>query len=819
MLEFPVKEIEAKWLKYWNDKGLFRTAQKPAKKFYNLTMFAYPSGDLHMGHCRNYVIGDVLFRFLKRRGFNVLHPFGWDAFGLPAENAAIARGIHPYQWTMDNINTSRDTIRKVGIGYDWEREVNTCDPDYYRWTQWMFLLMHKRGLAYRQEGYVNWCPGCQTVLANEQVVDGACERCEAPVQKRQLDQWYFRITAYAERLLKGLEQLTGWPENVRAMQRNWIGRSEGCRIEFPVEGTSTKIKVFTTRPDTIYGVTFMSVAPESLLVGELIKEMKSADAVRQYVDRAVRTPEMVRSSAERDKDGVFTGRYAVNPLSGDRVPIFVADYVLAGYGTGIVMGVPAHDQRDFEFAKKYNLPIKAVISPSGAALEGPKMKQAYVDAGTMVNSGPFNGLDSVQGIEKVARYLKEKGLGGPAVSYRLRDWLISRQRYWGAPIPIVYCNKCGVVPVPEEQLPVLLPKDVKDYLPKGQSPLAAVPEFVRTRCPACGGEARRETDTMDTFICSSWYFLRYLDPSNQKEFCRREYADGWLPIDQYIGGITHATGHLIYFRFFTKVLHDAGLVSADEPARGLFTQGMVLKGGTVMHKSKGNVVALGPFVDEYGSDTARITVLFAAPPEKAMDWSDEGVPGAQRFLNRVYRLVTDNAEAIRSSAVAPESVPSGDDRTLYVKINQTIKKVTEDIEAFKFNTALAALMELLNEINKAAPRKGPVFLHGVRCLVQLLSPLAPFLADEAWSKVGGKGSLLEQPWIGYDAKSLALDTQTVVVQINGRVRSKLEVPATITEADIKNLALRDEKVQAYTKGKTIKKIVYVPTRLLSIATD
>ncbi len=819
MLDFPAKDIENKWLEYWEEKGLFRTNDPPGKKFYNLMMFIYPSGDLHMGHCRNYVIGDVLFRFLKRRGFDVLHPFGWDAFGLPAENAAIERGVHPYRWTMENINTSRATIRKVGIGYDWAREVVTCEPDYYRWTQWMFLLMYRKGLAYRQEGYVNWCPGCQTVLANEQVVEGACERCDAPIEKRQLAQWYLRITAYAERLLDGLDRLDLWPDNVRTMQRNWIGRSEGCDIEFSVEGMDRKIKVFTTRPDTIYGVTFISIAPENLLVEELIRGQPAGAEVRAYVDRAIRTPEMVRSAAERPKDGIFTGRHAVNPLSGEKVPIFVADYVLAGYGSGIVMGVPAHDQRDFEFAKKYGLPIKVVINPPGGRLDPKTMSEAYVDQGTMTNSGPFDGLDSPPGIARVTQHLQETGRGGPTITYRLRDWLISRQRYWGAPIPMVYCKTCGVVPVPEEQLPVLLPPDVKDYLPKGQSPLAAVPGFVETRCPACGGEGRRETDTMDTFICSSWYFLRYLDPTNRKEFCRKEHADHWLPIDQYIGGITHATGHLIYFRFFTKVLFDAGFVGVDEPAQRLFTQGMVLKGGTAMSKSKGNIVALGPFVDEHGSDTARITILFAAPPEKSMEWSDEGVAGAQRFLNRVYRLVIDHTDALRTADASTAAVLSAGDRALYVKINQTIRKVTEDIQAFKFNTALAALMELLNELYKAAQRESPVFIHGTRCLVQLLSPLAPFLADEAWSKIGGPGSLLEQPWPGYDEQALTHDMQTVVVQINGRIRSKLEVPATVTEADIRELALHDEIVILYTKGKTIKKIVYVPTRLLSIATD
>ncbi len=819
MPEYPIKEIESKWLRYWDEKGLFKTPSKPAKKFYNLMMFLYPSGDLHMGHCRNYVIGDTLFRFMKRRGYDVLHPFGFDAFGLPAENAAIEHDIHPYQWTMDNINTSRATIKKVGIGYDWDREVITCEPDYYRWTQWMFLLMYKRGLAYRQEAYVNWCTGCLTVLANEQVKEGTCERCDSPVEKKQLAQWYFKITAYADRLLEGLERLKKWPVNVKTMQRNWIGRSEGCMIDFPIAGLDTKIKVFTTRPDTIYGVTFMSVAPENLLINELVKGEKESAQVKEYVTQALKISELIRSSTEREKAGVFTGKYAINPINGEKIPIFVADYVLAGYGTGAVMGVPAHDQRDFEFAKKYNIPIKIVINPPDKKLEAAMTKEAYVDPGIMVNSGQFNGLDSNEGIKRVSEYLKEQGWGGPSISYRLRDWLISRQRYWGAPIPIIYCAKCGITPVPDDELPVRLPPDVKDFLPKGQSPLAAVEKFVKTKCPKCRQDARRETDTMDTFICSSWYFLRYLDPKNGKEFCSRESAQEWLPIDQYIGGIEHATGHLIYFRFFTKVLFDAGYLSVDEPADALFTQGMVLKGGVAMSKSKNNVVPLGSFIDEHGSDSARIAVLFAAPPEKDMEWSEEGVIGAKRFLNRVYRIVCDNESAIKGLKFTYSSLNNKEGIALYVRLNQTIKKVTEDIESFKFNTALAALMEFLNDIYKFPTKPDEIFLYALKCFIHLLSPLTPFVADELWSRIGGRGSLLEEPWIEFDSKYLSFDTQTVVIQIDGRVRSKLIVPSTISEVEVKELALRDERVINYTKNKNIKKIIYIPIRLISIATD
>ncbi|MEO0225885.1 MAG: leucine--tRNA ligase [candidate division WOR-3 bacterium] len=819
MLDYNVKEIENKWLKYWEEHNLFKTPDPPKKKFYNLMMFPYPSGDLHMGHCRNYTIGDVLFRFMKRKGYDVLHPIGWDAFGLPAENAAIDRHIHPYQWTIENINISRATIKRLGIGYDWEREVITCEPDYYRWTQWMFLLMYQRGLAYRQEGYVNWCPGCQTVLANEQVQEGSCYRCSSSVEKRRMTQWYFKITAYADRLLKDIEKLRNWPESVKIMQSNWIGRSEGCIIDFPVDGLDIKLRVFTTRPDTIYGVTFMSIAPENLIINKLIEGSPGISSVREYIEKAIKTSEIIRGATEREKDGVFTGRYAINPLSGEKIPIFVADYVLAGYGSGVVMGVPAHDQRDFEFAKKYNLPIKIVIQPPDGRIDVERMDRAFIDPGIMVNSDIFNGLNSIDGIIKVAQHLENKGVGGPSVSYRLRDWLISRQRYWGAPIPMIYCERCGIIPVSVDKLPVLLPKDVKDFMPRGQSPLATVKEFLYTECPQCRGGARRETDTMDTFVCSSWYFLRYLDPRNSREFCRRDYATNWLPIDKYIGGIEHATGHLIYFRFFTKVLYDAGYLPVDEPVDCLFTQGMVLKGGVAMSKSKGNTVPLGPFVEINGSDTSRIAILFAAPPEKDMEWSEEGVTGAQRFLNRVYRIVNDNSESIRNLKFERKSLSNQDEIALYIKLNQTIKKVTEDIESLKFNTALAALMELLNEANKFSEKKPLVFFHTLKSFIHLLSPLTPFIADELWSRVGGKGSLLEEPWPEYDRDYLIGDIQTIVIQVNGRVRSKLEVPVNITEDEIKTRALQDAKILKYIQGKNLKKLIYIPNKLLSIVTE
>ncbi|KPL14135.1 leucine--tRNA ligase, partial [candidate division WOR_3 bacterium SM1_77] len=615
-MQFDHTKIEKKWQDYWVKKGLFRTADSPRKKFYNLVMFAYPSGDIHMGHCKNYVIGDVFARYMMRKGFDILHPFGWDAFGLPAENQAIKLGVHPEQWTLDNIKVSDESLKLLGISYDWDREIITCLPEYYKWTQWMFLLLYKRGMAYKKEAYVNWCPGCQTVLANEQVIEGRCYRsnCQSTIEKRKLNQWFFKITQYAEQLLGGLDKLTGWPDNVKAMQRNWIGKSDGCDIIFGVADKNLSFKVFTTRPDTIYGVTFMSIAPEHPAVEDLVKGTDRESEVRHYIQEATKKTE--RERIEKEKGGVATGRYALNPISGEKVPIFVADYVLLGYGSGVVMGVPAHDARDFQFAKKYGLPIRVVINPLDGELSAQTMTEAYEGHGTMVDSGDFTGLDSEAGIKSITHFLLKKELGGPSVNYRLKDWLISRQRYWGAPIPIIHCERCGMVPVPEEDLPVLLPKEITDFVPKGKSPLAAVDEFINTSCPTCGEKAKRDPDTMDTFVCSSWYFLRYLDPRNNQEFCAKKYADRWLPIDQYIGGGSeHATGHLIYFRFLTKVLHDSGNISIDEPANSLFNLGMVLKDGEVMSKSKGNAIPVGQFVSKHGADVARLTILFAAPPD------------------------------------------------------------------------------------------------------------------------------------------------------------------------------------------------------------
>ena len=803
--------VEKKWQNYWQKKKVFATNENPQKKFYNLEMFAYPSGDIHMGHCKNYVIGDVYARFKMRRGYDVLHPFGWDAFGLPAENRAIEAGIHPEKSTMDNIRISDESLKSLGISYDWNREIISCLPDYYKWTQWMFLLLYKRGLAYKKEAYVNWCPGCQTVLANEQVIDDKCYRCEATIEKRKLKQWFLKITEYAERLLEGLDRLKGWQENVKIIQRNWIGKSEGCDILFKVMEKDITFRVFTTRPDTIYGVTFMSIGPEHPMIEDLIAGNSNESAVRTYMKDATKRTEIER--IEKEKDGVFTGCHIINPVNGEQIPIFVADYVLLEYGSGVVMGVPAHDERDFQFAKKYDLPIRIVINPSESELELSSMTHAYEEPGIMVNSEQFSGMESNKGIAAVTNFLAEKKLGGPSVNYRLKDWLISRQRYWGAPIPIIHCDKCGVVPVPENELPVLLPKEIDNYLPKGKSPLEAVDSFINIKCPTCGSAAKRDPDTMDTFVCSSWYFLRYLDSKNDKEFCSKKNADTWLPIDQYIGGTSeHATGHLIYFRFFTKVLYDAGYISVDEPATNLFNLGMIMKDGKKMSSSKGNAVPVGQFVQKYGADVARLTIVFAAPPEREMEWSNEGVIGAERFINRIHRLVTENKLSVIRNK--PTSF-SKDEENLFIKINQTIAKVTNDLESFKFNTAIAALWELLNELY-SCNKRSTVFGYGIYAFIHLLSPFAPHFADELWSTIEGKDSLEEQEWIGYDKNYLNNTVTTVVIQINGKVRSHIEIEGGATEDSVKELAFKDEKIQRHLQDKKVKKIIYVPGKILNI---
>ncbi|HHW43902.1 MAG TPA: leucine--tRNA ligase [Desulfotomaculum sp.] len=821
---YDFKEIEEKWQRRWEREKLYKVPDfSDRPKYYCLEMFPYPSGKLHMGHVRNYSIGDVVARFKTMQGYNVLHPMGWDAFGLPAENAAIKHGnIHPADWTMENISTMRAQLKQLGISYDWDREVATCHPGYYKWTQWLFLQLYHKGLAFKKHAAVNWCPSCATVLANEQVVgDGVCERCKTPVEKRELEQWFFKITAYAGRLLEDLQLLSGWPEKVKIMQEHWIGRSEGAEIRFKVDGLDEEIAVFTTRPDTVFGVTYMVLAPEHPLVERLIKGRPQAEEVRAFVRRVRNLSEIARTATDAEKEGLFTGAYCINPLNGERVPILVANYVLLEYGTGAVMGVPAHDQRDFEFARKYNLPIRVVIQPPGQALDPETMTEAYAGDGVMVNSGQFDGLPKQEGIRAVIAYLEKTGLGRGQVNYRLRDWLISRQRYWGAPIPIIYCDRCGVVPVPEEDLPVLLPRDVA-FKPTGQSPLADSPAFVHTTCPRCGGPARRETDTMDTFICSSWYYYRYTSPRDEGAPWDRRKVEHWLPVDQYIGGVEHAILHLLYSRFFTKVLYDLGLVSNVEPFTNLLTQGMVLKDGAKMSKSRGNVVSPEDIVATYGADTARLFILFAAPPERDLEWSDQGVEGCYRFLNRVWRLVASVAGELKGAPSRPAGKVVGVNREMRRLTHLTIKKVTEDIgNRFNFNTAVSAIMELVNGLYQykelpATDREPAVLREAVEHLLILLAPFAPHITEELWEVTGHRESIHKQPWPEYDPEAIVEEEITIVVQINGRVRERVVVPADITPARMQEVVLAQPRVQKLVEGKKIVKTIPVPGKLVNI---
>ena len=695
---YDFKDIELKWRKKWEETELFKAPDNPRKKFYLLVMFAYPSGDIHMGHFRNYVIGDAMARYKMMQGFDILHPFGWDAFGLPAENAAIKNKRHPREWTLKNIEVSRDTLKKVGISFDWNREIASCDPEYYRWSQWIFLQMFDRGLAYRKKAMVNWCPTCNTVLANEQVIDGRCERDDSTVEKRELKQWFLKITDFADQLTDSLNDLIDWPDSIRAIQREWIGRSEGCEIDFKIENSGEKLPVFTTRPDTVYGVTFMAMAPESDIVKRLNIPEKYRDSVKEYIEQAGRKSEVERAAGD-DKDGVFTGCYAINPFNGAKIQLWVADYVLAGYGTGVVMAVPAHDQRDFEFARKYNIPIKVVIkNAEGVELNPGEMTEAYTDRGEMVNSGVFDSTPGDKAVSKVTRYSNDNGIGRARINYRLRDWLISRQRYWGTPIPIVHCDKCGPVRVPDSELPIVLP-ETDNYMPKGRSPLADVPDFINTPCLECGGEARRDPDTMDTFICSSWYFLRYLDPKNASEPFAKSNADSWLPVDLYIGGAEHAVGHLIYFRFFTKFLKDIGLLSVSEPATRLFNHGMVNdEHGVKMSKSKGNVVSPIGLIEKWGCDVARLAMFFKAPSNVEIDWSQDLVINMSKFIaNRLYPLVNElSGDDIDLKCYFKQGDLTLDDFRLYVRLNQTIKAISQDIEELQYHTMIAAIMKFLN---------------------------------------------------------------------------------------------------------------------------
>ena len=831
---YPGRPVEKRWQRFWNEIGLFKATESPAKpKFYILEMYLYPSGDLHVGHMENYIYGDVIARYHLMKGYNVLHPFGWDAFGLPAENAAIQHNEKPSVWTLNNIAISKKSIELIGISYDWEREVTTCLPDYYKWTQWLFLKLYENGLAYRKESLVNWCTSCQTVLANEQVTgDGKCYRCAASVIKKSLVQWFFKITSYAQRLLDDLDKLSGWIPEVITMQRNWIGRSEGTEIVFKLE-SGEDIPVFTTRADTLFGVTFMTIAPEHPLFREIIEKMPERDEVKIYIENAIRKSDIERTSTVREKDGIFTGLHAVHLLTGERIPLWVGDYVLASYGTGIVMGVPAHDQRDFEFAKKYNLPIRVVIKPENKeALSPDEMERVYEDYGIMVESSEFSGLSSKDGINALNKKLKKMGLGGAKVTYKLRDWLISRQRYWGCPIPIIHCEKCGVVPVPYSELPVLLPPEDKvDFIPKGRSVLETSPEYINTTCPKCGGSAKRDPDTMDTFVCSSWYFLRYADARNNEKIFDTEKANFWLPVDQYIGGKEHATGHLLYSRFIMKFLYDLGLVKYDEPFTNYFSHGMIMKRTVyedgisrleIMSKSKGNVVPAGPFVQEYGADCARVLLLFAGPPEVDKEWSDEGVVGANRFLNRIWRFITSNKDKIKVYKDLTVSDIDGlddDAKRLYRKLHQTIKQVTDDIENIHYNTAIARFMELLNELYEYKNTYDEVFSKASFGFIWLIAPFIPHLAEELYHQVGGDGTIFRFGWAEYDPKGLVEETAEYVVQINGRVRSHLTLVRGLSNQEVEKSILSNDDIIKRIGDKRVKKVVVVPDRLANIVVE
>jgi leucyl-tRNA synthetase len=799
-------EIEEKWQKRWREEGTFDVDPiSGVKKFYLLEMLPYPSGRIHMGHVRNYAIGDVAARYKMMNGYKVLHPMGWDAFGMPAENAAIERGIHPAKWTYDNIDYMRAQLKRLGCSYDWRREFATCSPEYYKWEQLIFTRMFEKGWAYKKTSKINWCPHCQTVLANEQAEGGYCWRCDTTVELRSMSQWYFRITDYADELLTDIDdKLGGWPERVKIMQREWIGKSSGANIDFEIEGDDEKIRIFTTRPDTLYGATFMSLAWEHPLAHRLAKKHGRENEVDEFIARASRIDHQARLAGTYEKDGVFTGAYCINPVTGWKMPIYVANFVLMEYGTGAVMAVPAHDQRDFEFAKKYKLPIKVVIEHEGQKLDPDKMTEAWEGPGTMVASEQFTGTPSTEGIDGVAKYLEKKGLGGPTITYRLKDWCISRQRYWGSPIPIIYCDECGPVAVPEKELPVVLPEDVK-LTGAGGSPLAKVEEFVNAKCPKCGSMGKRETDTMDTFVESSWYLFRYASPTYEKGPVNKKETDYWLPVDQYIGGIEHAVGHLIYFRYFTKVMRDLGFMDLDEPVKNLMTQGMVYKDGAKMSKSKGNVVDPDDMIARYGTDAVRMFMLFASPPEKDLEWSDKGLEGSSRFIGRVWRLVDSWRDAGGDGKGSEE---------MERMRHKTVKKVTDDIERYHFNTAIAALMEYINFLQGCDAKT--ISKDAIDALLLLLSPFAPHVAEEMWEQTGHEGRTLTAGWPKYDESKLATDTVTVVVQVNGKLRDRVDIAADASQEDAKEAALASEKVKAAMSGKKPRKVIVVPNKLVNI---
>jgi leucyl-tRNA synthetase len=819
---YPFSEIEVKWQRVWETRQQFRVTEDPSRpKFYCLEMFPYPSGRIHMGHVRVYAIGDLLARYKWMRGFNVLHPMGWDAFGMPAENAAIEHGVHPAVWTHENIDNMRAQLRKMGISYDWDREVTTCDPAYYKWEQLIFIRMLERGLAYRKRSTVNWCPSCQTVLANEQVEAGRCWRCDSEVTKRDIEGWFFRITDYAEELLAWCDRLPGWPERVMTMQRNWIGKSEGAEFDLPVAGRpELKLRVFTTRPDTAFGMTYAVLAPEHPLVDTLVTGAEERAAVEGFRAEVARQSEVERTAEDRPKHGRRLTAQVVNPFNGAAIPLFIADYVLMTYGTGAIMAVPGEDQRDWDFARRHGLPIiETVQRPAGWSGE------AYTGDGVKINSGFLDGLAIPEAKRRAIDWLVQQGLGVAKVNYRLRDWGISRQRYWGAPIPVVYCPTDGMVPEKEENLPVVLPEDVQ-LSGKGGSPLAEVASFVNTTCPKCGGRARRETDTMDTFVESSWYFLRYCSPHYDRGMFERAAADYWMPVDQYIGGIEHAVLHLLYARFYTKVLRDLGLVKVDEPFQALLSQGMVIKDGAKMSKSKGNVVDPDDLIRTFGADTARLFSLFAAPPEKDLDWNDHGVEGASRFLNRVWRFVVTHREDLARGAASPPTTAEG--KAFRRTVHETIARVTEDIERdFHFNTAISAIMELVNALyafesaardRMTAGERAALLREAVDTLLLLLGPFSPHVTEELWEYLGHRESLFEHPWPTPDPAALTRQEVTVVLQVDGKVRSRLTVEVDAAEERVQRLALADDKVRPWLQGRQVERVVVVPNRLVNVVT-
>ena len=806
------REMQAKWQERWEADGIYKVDDNdPRPKWYELHMYPYPSGDLHIGHWYAMSGADARARFMRLKGYNVLHPMGFDAFGLNAENAAINNDVHPYTWTMSNIENMRRQLRSMGPMYDWEREIATCTPDYYKWNQWFFLKLYQNGLAYRSDAPVNWCPSCQTVLANEQVIDGECERCDSAVEQRNMEQWFFRITEYAEELLDNSRM--EWPERINLMQTNWIGRSEGVEIEFDISEYGLEqesVRTFTTRIDTVYGVTFVVFAPEHPLVPQLTTDDRRAE-VEEYIRQTRLQTEIERLSADKEKTGVFTGAYATNKLNGERVPILVADYVLLSYGTGVVMGVPAHDQRDFVFANKYDLPIRVVIAPPD--WDGSDLDEAYIPEGTQVNSAQFDGLPSAEGKERIADYIEEKGWGQRETNYRMRDWLISRQRYWGTPIPVVYCERCGETPVPESDLPVLLPEDA-EFLPTGDSPLAVNEDFVNTTCPDCRAPAKRETDTMDTFVDSSWYFLRYASPNFEDGPFDPDVLNLWNPVDQYTGGVEHAVMHLLYARFFVKALRDLGMLNFDEPFVRLLNQGTILHKGQKMSKSRGNVIAPDDYVGDLGSDVVRTYLMFMGPWERGGDWSDGGINGVARWTNRVWDICARDPRVLDDLPTDPDSI-----RNLRRDLHKTIRRVGEDIESFKFNTAIAAMMEFSNSLNQAWERRdvdSKVWNESLKALALMMSPITPFLSEELWEKLGHSYSVHQQRWPAWDPDLAADEMITLVVQVNGRLRDRIEVPADISEPDAQEKALASTRVKAHTDGKTIRRAIYVPGRLVNV---